>query len=750
LATAAARCRRGSWPIDNRPQVANLPHNTGWWLTVFRLPADSRRLTATIVLMRRRFLYGLGVVLLVISATLVLWQASFNFGEYAPSSPEQTLLYWAVSTLVFLLMVTLGFILFRTGVKLYIERRSKREGSRIKTKMVVGALALSFVPVFFLVLWSYAVLNYNLAKWFSRPAEGVRQSFYDVLKTAERGSRDKAEAQAMWLADRPETRAILRSGAGSLAALCKEHGIAAAALASNEDVIAMLCGSRGDLHPSAGAPVVENGLTIGRVLVAARPAAAEAARRQLQTYIGQYDRLAVDRRSIRNFYLMLLVLISAFVLFFATWLALFLAKQISNPISALLKAAGQVRQGNLGYRIETHAVDELGTLVRAFNEMTYELEANSRELDLRRRFTEAILESIPTGVISVAADGRILRVNRAFRQMFSEERVAAASRLEDLFTRDDTAEFKYMMKRARRTGATQGQLELKTAHRTRQLSVTVAALEEKLTSGFVIVLEDTSDLLRMQKLAAWHEVARRIAHEIKNPLTPIALCSDRIARQVERLKLPPDAERILRECTATIGDEVESVKTLVNEFSQFARFPAANPVPCDLNEIVESALAVFAGRLDGIEIRKDLAPDLPPVSVDRELFKRVVVNLVDNAAESMQDSPLRRLYVATQATTAETIELTVADTGHGVSPEDRDRLFLPYFSTKGRGTGLGLAIVSHILSEHNATIRVEDNMPQGARFLIEIPVIIAGETAKPGTVRSVRAGVSGFEPGGLD
>jgi nitrogen fixation/metabolism regulation signal transduction histidine kinase len=255
----------------------------------------------------------------------------------------------------------------------------------------------------------------------------------------------------------------------------------------------------------------------------------------------------------------------------------------------------------------------------------------------------------------------------------------------------------------------------------------VAAIEERLTSGFVIVLEDTSDLLRIQKLAAWHEVARRIAHEIKNPLTPIALCSDRIARQVDRLALPPDPERILRECTSTISEEVESLKTLVNEFSQFARFPASNPVPCDLNEIVENALAVFAGRLDEIEIRKDLASGMPPVNIDRELFKRVVVNLVDNAAESMQDSPLKRLLVTTQPTAAETVELTVADTGCGISPEDKDRLFLPYFSTKGRGTGLGLAIVSHILSEHNATVRVEDNTPQGARFIIEIPAIVAGE-----------------------
>jgi two-component system, NtrC family, nitrogen regulation sensor histidine kinase NtrY len=234
-------------------------------------------------------------------------------------------------------------------------------------------------------------------------------------------------------------------------------------------------------------------------------------------------------------------------------------------------------------------------------------------------------------------------------------------------------------------------------------------------------------LLRMQKLAAWHEVARRIAHEIKNPLTPIALSSERIARQIEHLEMPPETARILRECTATIAGEVESVKTLVNEFSQFARFPTAQPASCDVNEIVESALAVFAGRLDGIEIVMELAPALPPVSADRDQLKRVVVNLVDNAAESMQDSLLKRLWVSTQATSSDTIELTVADTGCGISAEDKDRLFLPYFSTKGRGTGLGLAIVSHILSEHNATIRVEDHAPQGARFIVEIPAVVAGE-----------------------
>jgi PAS domain S-box-containing protein len=411
------------------------------------------------------------------------------------------------------------------------------------------------------------------------------------------------------------------------------------------------------------------------------------------------------------------------VLFVATWIALFLAKQISNPISALLEAAGQVRQGNLAYRVQTRALDELATLVRAFNEMTQELEGNSRELERRRRFTEAILESIPTGVLSLSSDGRIQRVNRALSQILPSDRVAAATRLEDLFSREDTAEIKRLMKRARRTGVASRQLELKSGRGVLHLAATVSALEDKLTSGFVLVLEDTSELLRAQKAAAWHEVARRVAHEIKNPLTPIALCGERIARQLDRVATPPEVQRILRECTTTIATEVESVKTLVNEFSQFAGFPTAQPAPADLNEVVENALAVFAGRLDGIELRKELAPSLPPVNIDREQFKRVVVNLVDNAADAMLDSPVKRLEVATQAGAADTLELIVADTGCGISAEDKDKLFLPYFSTKGRGTGLGLAIVHHILLEHDASIRVEDNQPAGARFIIEIPAL---------------------------
>ncbi|HUJ23366.1 MAG TPA: ATP-binding protein [Bryobacteraceae bacterium] len=684
--------------------------------------------------MKNRLLYGSALVLLIISATLVIWQRSFDFGGFRPNDPEQTFIFWAVSILIFLLMVTLGFMLVRLGLKLYLERRGNREGSRIKTKLVVGAMAVSFVPVFFMVLFSYYVLNRTLGKWFARPVEGERMQFIQIAKVMEREVRDKAEAQAALLAAQPETRVLLTGGQkipGALERFCRAEDVAAAEIQAPSGAVVDRCGPPGRLLvPDSRAIVVNRlveagGETVGRILLAPRiPLDLAHEREQIEVYNREYDQLAVGLQNVRKSSLLLLALITLFVLFVATWIALFLARLISVPIGALVHAAREVRAGNLSHRVEVPANDELAVLVRGFNEMTRELESNSRELDARRRFTEAILESIPTGVISVSADGRIQRVNRALKQIFPEEQLSHATRLEDLFSREDTAEIRYLMKRARRTGMSSRQFELRSERQSRQVSITVSALEEKIRSGFVMVVEDTSDLLRAQKAAAWTEVARRIAHEIKNPLTPIALSAERISRQIERAPVPADTARIVKDCTEIIAGEVESVKNLVNAFSQFARFPAAQPVRCDLNEVVESALGIFSGRLDGIEIRKELSPGLPPVNVDKEQFKRVVVNLVDNAAESMQDSLVKQVSIATRPGAADMVELMVADTGRGVSPEDKEKLFLPYFSTKGRGTGLGLAIVNHILSDHNAQIRVEDNLPAGARFTIEIPAAL--------------------------
>jgi PAS domain S-box-containing protein len=683
--------------------------------------------------MRKRLSYGLAIVLLVLSTVLVVWQGSFHQKDFIPSNPAQTLILWAVSTLIFILMVTVGWILARDFTKLYVARQAKQPGSRIRTKLVIGALLLSCVPVFFLALWSYEVLNLNLIAWFTNPVEQQVQVYTRTARALDDEIQRRLDTQAALLAQQPETAQLLSGGPRSHEALerfVRDQGLESAAILSADgrslDVVGAL-----PVRPEEGrTAVARHALPSGSVVMAARiPFDAGRDLAQIKKYSDQWAKTLSDRKDIRRLDLMLMVLITMFVIFVATWLARILANRISVPITAILEAAGEVRQGNLKHRVHVRAEDELAMLVTGFNQMTEALESGAIELERRSRFTEAILESIPTGVLSIGADASIQRVNPALSKIFAPDQVARATRLEDLFSREDTAEIKYLMKRARRTGAASHTLELSTASRKLHLSVTVAALESKLTSGFVVVLEDTSELLRAQKAAAWHEVARRVAHEIKNPLTPIALSAERIGRQLDKLELPPGVARIVHECADTIGKSVESVKTLVDEFSQFARFPSAQPVRSDLNTVVGEALGVFKGRLEGITIRTSFAAGLPPVNLDREQFQRAVVNLVDNAAEAMQDSLVKSLYIATQPGAAETVELVIADSGCGVSPDEKEKLFLPYFSTKNRGTGLGLAIVSHIVAEHGAHIRVEDNLPVGARFTVELPAIVESEAA---------------------
>jgi PAS domain S-box-containing protein len=673
--------------------------------------------------MRKRYLFGSGLVLLALLLVLVIWQVSFSFGSFGPANALQTFVYWAISTLIFLLMVTLGFMLFRTGVKLYLEKRAGREGSRIQFKFVAGALALSLLPVFFLSLFSYVILNRNVEKWFSRPAEGVRTNLADTSKALSGEVENRAQALALWLAQLP----TVQNETADFAKLCSDNRIASLQITAAGGSAHVVCA----LEPGptelfrASAPIAD-----GAVIVTLRPPVDIAkAQSEIGRYILEYNQLAGEKKNIRTLYLMFMAAIALFILFVATWIALLLSRQIISPISALLVAAGEVRKGNLTYRVRAKAIDELATLVRAFNEMMQELETNSRELESRRRFTETILESIPTGVISLTADGTIQRVNRALTALFPAAKLERATRLEDLFPSDDAAEIRYLMKRARRTGVAASQMELPSATQVFHLAVTVSALpsDPPVGQGFVAVFEDTSELLRAQKAAAWHEVARRIAHELKNPLTPIALSAERIGRILDRGGFTAESQRVLRECSRTISREVESVKNLADEFSRFSRFPAAQPVPADLNQIVRDGLAVFAGRLEGIDLRVQLASDLPSVTVDPEQLKRVVVNLVDNAAEALRDSASKNLLVRTQLSSPEAVELLVADSGCGVSAEDKEKLFLPYFSTKNRGTGLGLAIVSHILTEHGARIRVEDNLPGGTRFYIDIPVTLPAE-----------------------
>jgi two-component system, NtrC family, nitrogen regulation sensor histidine kinase NtrY len=291
-----------------------------------------------------------------------------------------------------------------------------------------------------------------------------------------------------------------------------------------------------------------------------------------------------------------------------------------------------------------------------------------------------------------------------------------------------------MLRSADRMGMTTSQVEVQLPRLSLNVAVTAATLRhEDQRSGYVVVFEDLSDLLKAQKQAAWREVARRVAHEIKNPLTPIALSAERIQRHLERYRLSdPLSLDVIRSCAETIAGAVETVRRLVDEFSTLARFPASKPQPADINDILDDVLAMFHGRLAGIQLHKAFAAGLPKVMADSEAIKRAIANLVDNAAEALHDSLMKEIEISSSLVASrDAIEIVVADTGHGVTRELKEKLFLPYFSTKKRGTGLGLAIVSRVIEDHHGSIRVEENKPVGSRFVVELPLAPEPVTSAP-------------------
>jgi two-component system nitrogen regulation sensor histidine kinase NtrY len=436
----------------------------------------------------------------------------------------------------------------------------------------------------------------------------------------------------------------------------------------------------------------------------------------------------------------LLILVSA------TWTGLYLAKRITRPVQLLAAGAREIGAGRLDHRIEPETRDEFGSLVEAFNTMAGELAASQRklersrvdlerknlQLDERRRYIETVLERIATGVVSVGADERIETINAAAVRLLELDPSVIGRSASEVFAREDLKTLQALLARTQKVSSEASAQEIALAREGRELHLAAAATplqgEDGSFAGAVMVFDDVTPLIRTQRVAAWRDVARRLAHEIKNPLTPIQLCAERMRRQFTGA--PPAARDLVEECTTTIVGEVESLKALVDEFAQFARMPAPKAVPSDLNAVLTETLALYNGLFREIQMQKDFAPGLPAVRLDVEQVRRVVINLVDNAVEAMGgggattrpngDPPT--IVVGTRHDPSNgVVRITVADNGPGIPAADRDKLFMPYYSTKRRGSGLGLAIVRRIIAEHGGNIEVENNVPAGTIFTIELP-----------------------------
>ncbi|MBS1800947.1 MAG: HAMP domain-containing protein [Acidobacteria bacterium] len=776
---------------------------------------------------RKVVIIVLGACLLVLLTTLIGLNA-FKVSFLNPSTTEQTFVFTGLSALAFLLFVAILVLLVRNVLKLYADQRSRVLGSRLRTRMLTGAVLVSLVPIAFMFFFSYGLMNRSVDRWFSQPVTEMRDDSNRIALELSHYTAANARAEATAIAATlPEMRDMLEGDTGAvtdrereeIARVLRQHEITLqngfVIVYRNRQVVASFqmpqregataevkpwlpeksvdeeTGSRNDppekpaLSDPTDAAILaaaqrndepifslnKNDYALGTatlkqgtvVVGLPMPYGMSSTMADLRLRAENYWKLFRQRRQIRNLYMMLLLMMTGLALFASTWLALHLSKQVTKPVEALADAMEAIAAGDYGHRVKESATEELGELVRSFNHMAADLEGSRRAveestgqlsvanaaLEARRGELETMLETIPNGVATLDAQGRIVLANRALIEMMDPggQSPFLGRAIHTVFPPEVVEVLDRLIKRSHRMGSASSELEIDAPGGhfggTLNLLATVALLETPVGNdrarrehrGYVIVLENATELLRAQKQSAWKEVARRVAHEIKNPLTPIGLSAEQIRRHIDRLAgtleaagVESTSPGVIRRSSEVISSSVESMRSLVDQFSALAEFPTAQPRPADLNTIIENSLAMFAGRMQSIKVVRRMGEKLPLVMADPEALKRALGNLVDNAAEAMQSSLLRELRISTCLLENGMVELTIADTGSGLTDEMRERLFLPYFSTKQRGTGLGLAIAGKIIQEHQGTIRAEKNVPAGAKFIIELRPAVEGES----------------------
>jgi len=717
-------------------------------------------MTSTTSSQRRRLLLAGVVLTLLLAAVFTLGSLDTPF---EPRNWRDVLTLYAVSSFITAALIVFALILSRTLLRLWAERSREQLGARFKTKMVVGAVAISLLPVIFMFFMSYSLLNRTLARWFPRPIEIAAEQSRALQQEMSRAEHDRLSRLAdMWTVDSHTTQAERCELADAYWQLNVAGTIESFVYCAHNFAVNVGPTPADGQKPPTLAQKLPSGTEVWRgasmLFLAGHsfgsaPALTYVARsvpndfldrlNEIQKQTLAYDQEKQHLRTLKRQLLLILSLFTVLLLSSVLWLALYLAKQVTVPIQALAEGTREISSGHFDYQVPEQTHDELGALVRSFNTMTTQLRDSRsqidqftrnlqqavQELERRRQLIETVLENIPTGVLSLDPDGNILRANPSVIEIFGASAKDART-LEDLFGAEDTRAIRYLFRRALRTGVVSRELEIVAAGRLMHAAVTVSSLgPRRANSGFVLVLDDLTELLRAQKAAAWQEVARRIAHEIKNPLTPIQLSAQRLTRYLEKraesgdsAPRDPELARLVEESSRLIEREVGTLSALVNEFSQFVRFPSAKFDSADVNNIVREAIEVFSGRLDGISLTTSFAAQTPAIRADAPLLRSVIVNLIDNAAEALESSLVKNISVETRSKPdLDSVEIIVADTGHGISPHDKDKLFLPHFSTKDRGTGLGLAIAARIVAEHGGGIRVEDNSPVGSRFILELP-----------------------------
>jgi two-component system nitrogen regulation sensor histidine kinase NtrY len=671
------------------------------------------------------------------------------------------------------MVVALVFVLARNIVKLVVERRRGGPFARFRFKLVALLIGMTLVPAMLVLAVGSELIRTSVGRWFNVPVDEILSSANaiaaDYYQERQALVSDHAARLARLMATENLTEPDVDALRTRMVSEIDGHGVkvvqvyrvdpAAAPPAQHlfeaavdgppapyaREVADRLAaevlrradqtrasdtfGASGDLLHAA-APIWSPDRRIVGVVVATdhmEAGLAGRSRRMTQEF-ENYNQLRVFSRPLTGVYQLFFLMVTLMILVGASWMGFYVAKRITRPVQLLAHAAREIGAGHLDQRLEPQSDDEFGALTEAFNTMAAELalsrlrvEQSTIALEDRRRYVETILVTITTGVVSIDPAGNVATINGAAARLLGLPRSVIGQPAAAVFDRPELEPLSGIFARASNAKATNLEREVTMARDGHEVHLAVVATplgEGGERQGQILVLDDVTPLIRAQRVAAWREVARRLAHEIKNPLTPIQLSAERLKRHFA--DAPSGARALVEECAGTIVGEVESLKGLVDEFSQFARMPAPRTSPTDLRELIVSVLALYDGIFSDVTFQTRFADGLPPVRIDQEQIRRVIINVVDNAIEAMDRQG--RIEIETQLDSPNhLVRVIIGDNGPGIPPGERDKLFLPYYSTKSRGSGLGLAIVRRIIAEHGGTIDASDNEPTGTRFTIELP-----------------------------
>ncbi|MCP4007306.1 MAG: HAMP domain-containing protein [bacterium] len=727
-----------------------------------------RRPLAAAEVRRRRRDWGLAalvglilIVLIAVERELVFSSRSLPIGSDA--------VFLALVHVSVILIGLLVFLLARNVIKLVVDRRRGIFGSRLNTKFVVTFVFAATLSSTALFVLSALLVTRAVNVWFELELSQTLSKSVEVADTYYQNQKDEALFFARRIASQIEQKRLLRENALErlsqfvsgkqgeyhldlvevfsaqfeelASATDPEVAIVAFESSGSELIRAALAGAeQGVIHRAGSGELVRGAVPIHSTFNESEIVGVVVVNRFLPRGIGEqvaavrsgmeaYRRLQPSEGTFQGSMLMLLAMITLSSVLFSSWIGFRLAKQVTEPIQRLAGATAEVSAGNLEVRIEQRGDDEIGRLVSAFNRMATDLSASHQDLERRGAQMEVILRSVAAGVLSLDRDHIIQTINPSALRLLGVKPAGWVGRKVGEMLQGHALETLYGLLHRLSTGAQQTlrrQVQLTIADEIRTLNWTASRIEdvEGEAAGFVVVIDDVTQILRVQRMAAWREVARRIAHEIKNPLTPIQLSAQRLRRKLTGRLADDESRQLLEECTGAITSEVDAMKNLLAEFSSFAQLPATDPVPTDLNKLLTDVVSMYRGNVT-IQFETELEPSLPLLDLDGEQIKRVVLNLVDNSMASIEeagDGPRRISFLTRYDRAVGTAQLEVADTGTGVAVEDRARLFEPYYSTKREGSGLGLAIVSRIVSDHSGHIRVRANRPRGSRFIVDLPV----------------------------